>query len=393
MILPFHFHTESFLPFISGSILFFLSSRYFGGVYVWLARFWFILFFLDFVMLIINSFTLRYSLNFNRNHINKGDRIQYTVLITGEGKLPVPLVKLEFTRIHIKTDQQIEPVSFSLLPGKVWKYQQEVYAEIRGVYTMGVSRLSLTGLTGLITIDLPIWSRTFYVYPKIFDIPKIIQKHRSSEGHSLAIPGRRGDSHIFHSLREYRTAESIRNISWSRFIQTGTPYIKSYNSRGGSDIHLFLDRRHSGRSSLCDDTVLEVFLCMIYSGIHTGQRLILHGYPGWENRTIETRKEFNDLYLSTLLMEFDALDLGEIRDIPPQDGLYIVTGLPDYKLLDEHYRGGSIDHLITVTQGRPADELLRIRTLIMNLRLYGTDVTELPSSGTVRDDMLCQLYS
>jgi len=284
-------------------------------------------------------------------------------------------------------------MSFSLMPGKVWQYQEEVHADIRGVYTMGVSLLSLKGITGLITLDLPLWSRTFYVYPRIIDIPEFVQKHRSIGGKSLALIGSHGEHHMFHSLREYRTGESTRDISWSRFVQTGTPYIKSFESMGGSDINLFLDRRPSGRSSLCDDTVLEVFLCIIYSGIQTGQRIILHGYSGWENRIIGTLKEFEELYKTTLLMEFSAHDLDEITKIPSQNGLYIVSGLPDYKLLDEHYYGGNIDHLIIISEGISADELLQIRTLITSMQLHGTEVTELSSAETIKEDLQCKLYS
>jgi hypothetical protein len=144
---------------------------------------------------------------------------------------------------------------------------------------------------------------------------------------------------------------------------------------------------------LCDDTVLEVFLCLVFSAVHTGQKLIIHGYPGWENQMVSTEQDFRILYQSTLLLEFDVPDLEELREIPSTGGLYVVSGLSDLELLDEFSSLGSIDHLIPVTIGMDEEDLLSIRSLIIRLEQRGAIISEITSSSTLEDELQCRLYS
>jgi hypothetical protein len=164
MKLPRYIQKEGFLFFLIGSVLFYLTSVYFGGVYIRLARFWFALYVLDFILLIINSQTLRYSLDFDRDHISKGDHIKYSIKIQKGTPFPVPWIRIEQARIHSRQGDETPPQFFSLLSDEIWEYKQDVHAEIRGVYTLGLSRLSLRGLTAVLSVDLPIWSQSFYVY-------------------------------------------------------------------------------------------------------------------------------------------------------------------------------------------------------------------------------------
>lgn len=393
MNLPFRFHKESLFFFLAGTVLFYLSSRYFGGMYVRLFRFWFLFFSLDILMLIINHLSLRYHLDFNRDHMSKGDTITYTVSIESGTILPIPHLLLELSRIHQKEEQTDRFIRFSLRPGERWAYSRDVHASLRGVYTMGLSRLTLRSVSGLLSLDLPIWARDFYVYPRIIDIRQVLTKHPASGGKAVGLEGRGGDAHNFLGLREYREGEGLRNISWARFMQTGRPFIKTYASMGGSDVHLFIDRRSSGRSALCDDAVLEIFLCLLYSGLNTGQKMILHGYPGWEGRCIQTKKDFEKLYRSTLFFEFDAIDLEELNDIPSLENVYAVSGIPDYSLLDENSRYAQLGHLICVSLSFSDKENERFRSVLLRRIQQGAVISDISSDESMKDEILCRLYS
>jgi Protein of unknown function DUF58 len=393
MKLPFHFHKETLFFFLAGSVLFFLSSRYFGGMYIRLSRFWFTFFILDIVMLLINHLTLRYSLDFNRDHMSKGDTITYTISIQSGSILPVPLLMLELAQVHREEKQEERFLRFSLKPGESWIYSRDVHASLRGIYTMGLSRLSLRSLSGLLSLDMPIWARDFYVYPRIIDIPKLLTKHPASGGRTVGLEGQGGDAHNFLGLREYRDGEGLKHMSWSRFMQTGKPYIKTYASMGGADIHIFLDRRSSGRSALCDDTVLEVFLCLLYSGLNTGQNMILHGYPGWEGKSVLTRIDFDKLYQSTLLFEFDAFDLEELKDISSLESVYTVSSMPDFSLLDENSPYSDLGHLICVSLSFTPPENDRYRSVILRRKQQGAVISDIPSDYVIKDELICQVYS
>lgn len=393
MNFPFRFHKETLFFFLAGTVLFYLSSRYFGGIYIRLFRFWFIFYLLDILTLVINHLTLRYSLEFNRDHISKGDTVSYKITIQSGSILPVPLVLLELAQVHQKEKQENRIIRFSLKPGECWGYSRDVYASLRGVYTMGLSRLTLRSVSGLLSLDLPIWTKNFYVYPRLIDIPNFLKKHPASGGRAIGLEGLGGEAHNFLGLREYREGEGLRNISWSRFMQTGRPIIKTYSTMGGSDIHLFLDRRSSKRSALCDDVVLETFLCLIYSGLNTGQKMILHGYPGWEGRCISTQVEFDKLYQSTLLFEFDACDLEELSDIPTLETVYTVSGLSDYTLLDENSRYAYMGHLICISLSFSEIEYERYHSLLSRRVHQGAVISDITSDESMEDELICQVYS
>jgi len=386
---PGHVSREHLLFFLLGSLLFYLSASYFGGVYIRLARFWFVLQFLDFLVLMINVFSLRYFLDFSRDHISKGDTLSYSIKIQKGTFLPVPRVIAEQSRIHIRQDDGASIEPFSLNSRAIWHYDRDVHALLRGIYTLGLSRLSVRSFNGLFTVDLPIWVKTFYVYPRLIDLSGVLIRHRSRGGKSRALSGREGDAYMFEGLREYRAGESLKDISWSGFMKKGVPLIRTYSSRGGSDIHLFMDRRASGRSPVCDDTVLEIFLCLVNTALHTGQKMVIHGYPGWENRCLITEEELKTLFQTTLTLEFDVPGIEGLKDIPSDGALYVITSLPDPGLLDEYSHMKSIDHLIAVTNGMEDEELARIRALIMTLRMNGSIITEVNSPDRLEEDLSC----
>lgn len=393
MKLPFQFHKETLFFFLAGSVLFYLTSRYFGGIYIRISRFWFSFYILDIVMLLINHFTLRYSLDFNRDHMSKGDTIRYKISIQSGSILPIPLLILELSQVHRNETQEERHLRFSLKPSETWVYSRDVTATLRGVYTMGVSQLTLRSVSGLLSLDIPIWARNFYVYPRIIDIPKLLTKHPASGGKAVGLEGQNGDAHNFLGLREYRDAEGLKHISWSRFMQTGTPYIKTYSSMGGSDIHLFLDRRSSGRSALCDDTVLETFLCLLYSGLNTGQNMILHGYPGWEGRNIQTRHDFDMLYQSTLMFEFDAFDLEELKDISLLESVYTVSGMSDLSVMDENSCYSDLGHIICISLSFSSADYDRFQSVLLHRKQQGAVISEISSDTSIKDELLCQVYS
>lgn len=225
-------HPRSFLPFLIGSALFSLSALYFGGIFRRIALFWFLLFFLDVTLLILNAVNLRYSQDFGSGHLSKGENIEYALRIDGPAFLPVPGIELEFSRIHVRRAEEMPPQSFSLGPGGSRRITRTIHTELRGIYTMGLSRLSLKSLSGMVSLNLSIWSRTFYIYPRLLKHHTPLGKHRSTGGRGVSRAGDLGDYHTFAGLREYRPGEDLHLICWPRFIQTGIPYLRNFESRG-----------------------------------------------------------------------------------------------------------------------------------------------------------------
>ena len=383
------------IPFLTITLLLYLTSRYFGGIYIKALRFWTIIFFVDFLLLLSNRFSLRYSQQFTHKHVQKGEIVQYNLNISGWGFLPVPSVTEEFTRIHLRDKQVIPKQHFSIKPSSRHPFSREIYAGLRGVYTMGLSRLSITGFTGLITLDLPIWAKTFYVYPRLIGLHHHqLQKHQPTEGQSTTLTGDRGEAHTFSNLNEYRNGESTRYISWSRFSQLGRPLLREFDTRGGAGVHIFLDRRSVGRSPLCEDTVIEAALALINSAFHAGQQVTVHGFPGWENRKIISEAEINRLLNSTLMLNFNAKDTSELRGIPEGVTLYVISAISDWLFLDSNFwLNQPSGHLVAVTEDMNSETLLKTRRLIAHLQFKGNGITEITANHRLEEELPCIFFS
>ncbi|MBC8452771.1 MAG: DUF58 domain-containing protein [Spirochaetes bacterium] len=383
------------IPFLTITFLLFLTSRYFGGVYIRVFRFWISIFLADFLLLLANRISLRYSQQFTHKHVQKGEIVQYNLNISGWGFLPVPSVTEEFSRIHQRDKQVIPKQNFSIKPNSRHPFSCEIYAGLRGVYTMGLSRLSITGFTGLITLDLPIWAKTFYVYPRLIRLQNHpLQKHQPTEGQSATLTGNRGEAHTFSNLKEYRAGENTRFISWSRFSQLGRPILREFDTRGGAGVHIFLDRRPVGRSPLCEDTVIEAALALINSAFQAGQQVTVHGFPGWENREIISEAEINRLLNSTLSLEFNAKSLAELDEIPEGTTLYVISAISDWFFLDSAFWFNQPSgHLIAVTEDMSAETLLKTRRLIAYLQFSRNGITEITANHRLEEELPCVFFS
>lgn len=382
------------VPYLFITILLFLVSRYFGGSFIRIARFWYLLFLLDFIALIINSASLRYSQSFTSKNVSKGEVIEYQLNISSWGLLPAPSVSLAFARIHQHDRKPIPPIEISIPPKSRWNFSKEIYAGLRGIYTMGLSELKITGFTRIISFSLPIWAKTFYVYPRLLRLELLLQKHLATAGDQRSLPGRGGEYHTIHGLREYRQGDSLRLISQKHFAELGKPIIRDFDSLGAAVIHLFLDRRPTGRNPICEDTAIETALALLYAACLHNQQMVIHGFPGWEGYTITSAEEIERLRNTTLLLAFDAGSAAELQEISQASTLYIISPLSDFLFLNQEFwenlRSG---HLIAVTDQMDEQRRAQARSLMQQLTNEGAAISEIASQEYLEEELLSTFSS
>ena len=391
---PFRLHPGNLIIFAAGSLLFHLSALYFGGIFLKLAVSWYTLYILDILILVINCAGLRYSQDFSSGHLSKNDELAYILKITGTGFLPVPTITCGFTRIHMKGSEKIPSVTFYLKPGESRVFEKSIHTNLRGIYTMGLAELSLKGFTGLVSVGLPIWSRTFYIYPRLLEHSVPLGRHKSTGGKGRTMAGNTGEYHTFSGLREYREGEDTKRISWSRFMKTGYPCIRDYDARGGSAISICMDRRSPERTPECEDTVLETALALIRTAVYSEQKVIIYGFSGWEGIEISSPDEFLRFYKSTLLLEFDSPASPGLNSFSAEESLYIISGLPDLTLLDGRiWESRKSSHLVAVTEGMDSGVRAKVRILIEKLRKEDLEITEVESGSGLAEDIKWLLSS
>ena len=387
-------HASRIIPFILISAVLYLASRYFGGLYIKAARFWFLIFLADQVMLVGSAVTLKYSQLFTHGDVDvqKGEIIQYQLNITTASLLPAPMVRASFARIHQRDRQVIPDRMIRLGPGDRDIFSRDIYAGLRGIYTMGVAKLVITGFTGLFSISLPIWPKTFYIYPRLLQLRLAMSRHLPTYGHLATRTGTHGEYHTFSGLHDYRSGETTRHISWKRFAQLGIPVIKDFDTLGSSRIHLFLDRRRVTRNPICEDTAIEAALALIWSACSQNQAITIHGFPGWEGYTLTREEEVRRLHETTLTMQFDSHEIlsgfpeGSNRNSP----IYIVSPLTDFQLLNPDFWDQlESGHLLAVTEDMDDRQRDQAGVLIDALVSQGTSITVIHAGNELEERLVC----
>ncbi len=386
-------HAARIIPFILISALLYLASRYFGGLYIKAARFWFLIFLFDQIVLVGSAVTLKYSQHFRHSHadVQKGEVIQYRLNLTTASILPAPAVRTSFARIHQRDKQVIPDRMVRLGPGDRDIFSRDIYAGLRGIYTMGVSDLVITGFSGLLSLSLPIWPKTFYIYPRLLQLRLTMSRHQPTYGHLVTRTGIHGEYHTFSGLHEYRRGDETRHISWKRFAQLGNPVMKDFDTLGSSSIHLFLDRRRVTRNPICEDTAIEAALALIWSACSENHAITIHGFPGWEGYSLSREEEVRRLHEMTLTLQFDAHEIpSDFLEGNRNSPIYIVSPLTDFQLLNPDFWDQlESGHLLAITEAMDDRQREQAGVLIDALVRQGTAITEIHASNELEEQLVC----
>ena len=242
-----------------------LAGVYLGGplLAVWYAML--LLPVLSLTQAIITRSVLRYHQEFANDHPSKGEAVGFHLSITNESIIPsAPIVaSFHLGRVEHGTDTH----TFQLRARETRNLDQVVRCPYRGVYTVGMSRLAVWDLFGWIAFTLPVFSRTFYVYPRIISLPAALSGFGTE--HAVAQTAAAGveiDLTLYRSLRRYRQDEDARHIAWRKLAATGEPLVKEYDTAAEPAITICLDTRpvrQGGELALeVEDGLIEIMVAL-----------------------------------------------------------------------------------------------------------------------------------
>ncbi len=390
MRFPLKINPVGFVLFTGSFLLFFLSARFLGGSFVFLFRFWKMVFFLDTLLFVLNAWGIRYYQDFNRDHISKGDTLTYTLHLESVFELPVPGLSLEFHNVNALGEKKPHRNGkLAIPPGETRNSRMTIHTRLRGVYRIGLARMRVHSYSGLISWDFPIWSRTFYVYPRMVSLPgRGIRKAGSDRDGQLGTQHRETPD-VMMGLKEYRPGESLRTVSWKRFRQTGQICLREFSSIGYSRVHLILDRSPICRSPICEDTLLESLMAVADAVIRGGDEVVLYGFPDGYPACLSNRSDLETLNRLSIRLRFDSETPVCLKQ-ENRTGVFLFTALSDYSLLNYRYWQERPDwHLIPVLEEMEEDELKVKSKLLRELKDLNVPVTEVRSAHTIKEDLAC----
>jgi uncharacterized protein (DUF58 family) len=269
--------TRFVVIYIFGLLVFYLAGVYLGGV---LLIFFFaalLLPFLSFAFTLSAFLKLRYHQDFSNDHPRKGETVEYRLSVKNEGLLPSSPILLRFRGGRVDDALGLAEHAFSLLPSRSYGLERRIRCPYRGIYTVGLERLAVADQLGWLRLPLPVFSRTFYVYPRILNLDSLnVGSHADAPRSRSLGAGREEDNTLFRGVRTFQDGDDPRYIHWRKFASLGVPLVRSFDTAAEPGVSLVLDTRpvpaDRGDPLAVEDSSIEIALSL-------ARRLMRLGVP------------------------------------------------------------------------------------------------------------------
>lgn len=252
--------------------LFMAALIYLAGIYV--SRMFYVLYVLlvsipvlSLLQVLISLFRLRYSQDFDTEHPVKGESIGYRLNIANESLVASCVVTVRFMEIHPDLDTSLEGVSTVFRSRSGLHREYHISCPYRGIYTVGLKSLRASDLLGWVEFRLPVYHRTFYVYPRIVDIEPTFAGSRTRGLSRISHSGREPDAALFEGLEDYREGQPVRYLAWKKLFATGNAFLRRFGHSAEPGLTLYLDLRRNGTpepSTLeAEDCSVEIAVALV----------------------------------------------------------------------------------------------------------------------------------
>jgi uncharacterized protein (DUF58 family) len=400
LVLP--FRVRNLGIYLFGIVILWLQGVYFGGYLKTLFIFALGLPLVSIVLALYSATRLRYGQRFDNEHPAKGQTVHYRLALSNEGIFPVSHLHVHFKRIQENMDLVMAGFSCFLRPREQVVREFSFHCAYRGIYTVGLERLEVEDALRVLAVRRPVVYQTFYVYPRILELAHFALSTEYIEGTGTGIAqGGDPDYALFTQLKEYRTGESIRHMHWKKYISTGVPFIKEYDTTAEPDLRLYLDLRRPAKTGLTaldiEDTSVEILVALVKNLLERRIGIQISA-PGREVYRFggSHPSQFERFYRSTMNLIFqDTISPATLYRADTAAASYegtavIITHLLDgevFSLLEESLSGNQSLILIFNQAGLERQERDQAEKYFHNLRERGARILQVNSSDTIIADL------
>jgi uncharacterized protein (DUF58 family) len=239
--------------------------------------------------------------------------------------------------------------------------------------------------------------------------PRVLELRRFSTGTDSLESASEGDSSggvpdytLFNQLREYRTGESIRHMSWKKFASTGRPFLKEFDTTASPDVRIYCDLRSGPLGGTerfeQEDAVIEILVALVRFFLQRSTGVTVNAASAEVYQFLgDAPEHFAEFYESTVHLEFHrtispaALYRSDrANGLVKSKSIIIITHImdPDVFALAEEYL--EVERSITIIfshAGYTERERERTREFFFRLRQKGADIIEVGTSLSILEDL------
>ena len=264
-------------------IIAYLAAAYLGGFFVVLAIALLLIPLFSFVALHMAAASVSFGQGFSSAHPVKGEEIVYSFRIENRSVVPASQLEVEFKVVRPLGATVLPDLSIYLGGSAVIDRDYRIQLPYRGIYTIGIHRVTVRDPLRLFSIRPNVGFREFQVYPRILKLTRLAP---GDEAHPHA--GRREstvgepDYAMFTQLREARHGEPARHIAWRKFAAIGKPFIRQCQASSEPAVTIYVDLRMPPEGVgdtpvlAIEDVTIEALLAVVRHflsmGVPTGVR-------------------------------------------------------------------------------------------------------------------------
>lgn len=272
---PVNINIRALLPFFFFLFILYLTGIYFGG---WLLIiYYFVLSFsiLNILHVIMTVIFLRYRQEFSTNHPIKGEAVDFSWFAVMESAVPGCRITVLLRGTRGTWEVEAEKVVFFPGSRKSFIKKYTIMCPFRGIYTLGMEELVISDSFAWIQLKLPVWHKTFYVYPRVIPLVSlrsgfhgdILRTAGSAEGNAQ-------DFSLYRNLREYKKGDDSHHVAWKKFAALGKPFVRIHEKTSWPGITLYIDTRRTGPVDYsimeAEDTSVEILVALVKYFMETG---------------------------------------------------------------------------------------------------------------------------
>ena len=180
----------------------------------------------------------------------------------------------------------------------------------RGIYTLGMEELVVSDTFGWLEVRLPVWQKTFYVYPRVIPLEELkAAMHGDANRPAGSAEGNAQDFSLYRNLREYQRGDNVHHIAWKKFAALGEPFVRIYEKTSWPGVTLYMDTRRTGPADYgimeAEDTSVEILVALVRYFMDAGIPLYIRSGE-WRPPPVnwETTQSFQIFFDSTINLYF-----------------------------------------------------------------------------------------
>jgi hypothetical protein len=305
---------------------------------------------ISFSIIFIIFIRFKYIQDIDKNHIIKGEKINFIFNVNNEDIFLYPYLIINFHGSDTIFFNQFQSQRISIEPYRRTNYSFELECKYRGSFNIGVKSIEIEDFLGIFKLTYKaVETKSITVYPKITYLEKFYLKtNYLSESHSI-LDTKLEDLTTVSDIRKYAYGDTLKRIHWKLSAKKNELVSKNFQSTSQISATIFLDLKKlkfsMEHNTIIEDKLIDSVGAVIYYCL---SHLIPINFIFYSDKIInieaKSLKDFDEIYKILAKIRFiENIPIYDIMDVYFNDFLIksnvlVFTADLNYKLYNEIYK-------------------------------------------------------